>query len=186
MDKKPKGTGIFFKGIFVGITISILLVAGAVFYFTNRGLVVSLEIEELADYIGKQIESQAARELPRVVAGVKAQVPALVKNQMQRGNLTAEIKISDISIVLPSSALAQLDGYLQETVEKTLYRLLEGMELGALANDLGQQAQEMVRVSLGKELAERRALSIDTYWGRIPVVLQLGRSGEMEKELGEY
>ncbi len=186
MGKKPKGINTFLKGFFVGILLNILLLAGMFFHLTNRGLAVSLEVEELADYIGRQIESQAAKELPRVVAGVKAQVPALVKKQMQTGKLTAEIKISDVSIVLPSSALAQLDGYLQSTVEKTLYRLLEGMELDTLAGDLGQQAQEMVRVSLGKELGKRRALGIDTRWGRIPVVLQVGQSERMEKELGEY
>lgn len=186
VDKRSPGTGIFLKGLFTGIIISILLVAGLAFHFTNRGLSVSLEIEELADYLGKQIESQAARELPRVVAEVRARVPALVKKQMQAGKLTAEIKISDISIVLPPSALAQLDGYLQDMVEKTLYRLLEGMELGALAHDLGQQAKEMIRVSLGKELGERRALNIDTWWGRIPVTLRVGQNGKAEKELGEY
>lgn len=175
MLRKAKGPGLFWGGFFLGVTLCIVLLAGLAFHYTNRGLVVSLEIDELADYLGRQIESQVARELPRVVAGVKAQVPALVKKQMKTGNLTAEIKIADISIVLPPSALTQLDGYLQETVEKTLYRLLEGMELGALAQDLGQQAEEMLRVSLGKELDKGRALGIDTCWGRIPVVLQVGQ-----------
>lgn len=185
LEKRPRGIALFWGGLFVGMAVTTLLVAGVFYHLTNRGLVVTLEIDELARYIGEQIEAQAARELPRVLEEVKAQVPALVKKQMQSGNRKAEIKISDISIILPSSALAELDNYLRGTVETTLYRLLDGMELDTLASDLGYQAREMVTISLGKELAARQVLSIETWWGKIPVLLEVGE-GEEPKDRVDY
>lgn len=184
LEKRPGGTALFWLGLFVGVALAGLFVTGACYYLTDRGLVVTLEIEELADYLGDQIEAQAAQELPRVLEEVKARVPALVKKQMQGGNRKAEIKISDISIILPPSALAELDNYLQGTVETTLYRLLDGMELDTLARDLGQQARELVTLSLGKELAARQVLSIKTWWGRIPVLLEVGKEGQLVKNQG--
>lgn len=186
LEKRPGGTALFWLGLFVGVALAGLFVTGACYYLTDRGLVVTLEIEELADYLGDQIEAQAAQELPRVLEEVKARVPALVKKQMQGGNRKAEIKISDISIILPPSALAELDNYLQGTVETTLYRLLDGMELDTLARDLGQQARELVTLSLGKELAARQVLSIKTWWGRIPVLLEVGKEGQLVKDQGNY
>ena len=87
---------------------------------------------------------------------------------------------------MPPSALAELDNYLQGTVETTLYRLLDGMELDTLARDLGQQARELVTLSLGKELAARQVLSIKTWWGRIPVLLEVGKEGQLVKDQGNY
>ena len=103
---------------------------------------------------------------------------------MQGANRKAEIKISDISIILPPSALAELDNYLQGTVETTLYRLLDGMELDKVARDLGHQAREMVVMSLEKELDARQLLSIRTRWGRIPVFLEVRKGEEQAKDGG--
>ena len=176
----------FFGGFFVGMVLAFLLAAGTFYHLSSRGLVVTLEIEELAQYLGNQIEARAARELPRVLEEVKAQVPALVKKQMQGANRKAEIKISDISIILPPSALAELDNYLQGTVETTLYRLLDGMELDKVARDLGHQAREMVVMSLEKELDARQLLSIRTRWGRIPVFLEVRKGEEQAKDEEDY
>ena len=89
LEKRPGGTALFWLGLFVGVALAGLFVTGACYYLTDRGLVVTLEIEELADYLGDQIEAQAAQELPRVLEEVKARVPALVKKQMQGGNRKA-------------------------------------------------------------------------------------------------
>ena len=61
----------FFGGFFVGMVLAFLLAAGTFYHLSSRGLVVTLEIEELAQYLGNQIEARAARELPRVLEEVR-------------------------------------------------------------------------------------------------------------------
>jgi hypothetical protein len=175
----------FILGLFVGLVITALLAGGAFFILANKGLVVRVETEQLAAYIGGQVERQAVQEFPKVVDDLKAQVPHLVQERLNTGQLQAEIKISDIiNIVLPAAALDQLDWYLQATVQETVYSLLDGMDLASLAAKLGEQASDMVRYSLADELKAHQALSIKTWWGNVPVFLE--SDGTDVKNRAEY
>lgn len=184
MRWRQRGIVLFIGGILVGLAVAALVSAGVFWRLSGRGLVANLETEELARYVGKQVEIQVARELERVMAEVKAQIPQLVKQQMQVGYLRAEIKISDVNITLPPSALAELDQYLQGTVQATVYRLLEGIDLAALACDVGTQASEMIRSLLNRELRENSVLKIKTWWGTIPVIFDVGEARGQLKNPG--
>jgi hypothetical protein len=172
----------FLSGLFVGMIFVLVLVGGALFILGNKGLVVKIETGELAHFIGKEVKRQAVDDLPKIVAKLKSQVPSLVREKVKTGQLQAEIRISDVvNIILPPSALEQMDNYLLTSVEKTVNALLDNMDLTALAVELGDKTTDLVKYTLKQELMENTSLNIKTWWGTVPVFLEI-QAGECEIE----
>jgi hypothetical protein len=133
------------------LALFVLLLVAAVAMLASRGVSIQLDSEELALHIREQVEIQAKASLPKMIAGAKAEIPRIVREEMQ-DQLSDRMEIAGFVFTMPAELMNQLESNLQKNVENATGRILDGIDTKTLALQFGQDAYRMVRQTLQEEL----------------------------------
>ena len=148
------------------LALFVLLLAAAVAMLTSRGVAIQLDCEDVALLVREQVESQAKAALPRMIAGAKAEIPRIVREQMQ-DQLSDRMEIAGFVFTMPAELLQQLERSLQKNVENATGQILDGIDTATLAAQFAGDAYRMVRQTLQEELHGQTFMVL--LFDRIPV-----------------
>jgi hypothetical protein len=147
--KKKRG---FFQGLLcgMGLLAGFLLLSGAL--FLNRGVQVHLDSGDIAASVGAQVTWYAERDLPRMIEEAKAEIPEIVRKEMEGALTSTRMEIAGFIFTLPDELAVQLEGFLRENVENSVYRLLDGIDTRVLSREIGETAALLVQQQMQEYL----------------------------------
>ncbi len=151
MTAKRRKNG-FIHGVAFGMALlaGFLLLSGA--FFVNRGVQVYLDSGEISASVGSQVTWYAERDLPRMIDGAKAEIPEIVRQEMEGQLTSTRMEIAGFIFTLPDELAAQLEGFLRENVENSVYRLLDGIDTRELSREIGETAAYLVQEQMQETL----------------------------------
>jgi hypothetical protein len=124
--------------------------AGTVFgfYLLKNGITITIDSEEIATTVQKEVEKQAVATIPQMISQIKKTVPQAVSSEMQNKIGSASINISTFTIVLPDATVKEFEKYLQMIVTNALDRLLSSVSTLKLSNEIGKEAYHICKETL--------------------------------------
>jgi hypothetical protein len=125
--------------------------------------------------VAARVRTEAAAELPTVLAQARQSMPQHVEDEMRGAIGTASVSIGGISLPLPEELVRDLERKLAALVEESVYGVLESLDLSAVVDRLAERAYAMVIDDLSSELG-RTPISIRGPLNlRVPVMVKTGR-----------
>ncbi len=147
-----KKARVFLRGMLLGMVLmSLMLVLGGMFLF-NSGVQVYLDSKDISEAVGVQVTYYARRDLPRMIDAAKAEIPDIVKREMEGQMGSTRMEIAGFIFTLPDELIEQLDGFMQENVQNSVYRLLDGIDTSQLSDEIGETAALLVQEQMRETL----------------------------------
>ena len=143
---------LFIWGTLFGITLSVLFLSLGSWWVLRNGVVVHLDSQDIADTVGVQVTNYARRDLPKMIDAAKAEIPSIVKKEMEGQLSERRLEIAGFAFTLPDEFMLQLETYFQENVENSVYKLLDGLDTKQLSDDIGQTASLLVAEQMHQQL----------------------------------
>ena len=136
-------------------------------YLATQGVTVYLDSDEVARVVREQIIVQAELDLPRLIAGAKAEIPEIVEKEMQ-GQLTSDkMEIAGFVFRRPDELMEQLKSNIQLNVENAAGQILDGIDTQIMAEQFDDDVYHMVKETMHDEL-DGRSFQIIVF-GSIPI-----------------
>ncbi len=142
----------FIWGTLCGVTLSVLLLSLGGWWVIRNGVTVYLDSNDIAATVGAQVTSYARNDLPKMIDAAKAEIPSIVKNEMDGQLSERKMEIAGFAFSMPDELVLQLESYFQSNVEKSVYRLLDGLDTSQLSKDIGKTASLLVAEQMREQL----------------------------------
>jgi hypothetical protein len=145
--------------------------AGAFYLLSSQGVTVYLDSEEVARLVRDQVILQARQDLPQLIAGAKAQIPAIVEEEMREQLNSDRMEIAGFVFRVPDELMAQLKKNMQDNVENATAEILDGIDTDEVALQFGEDVYHMVRETMQGEL-HGQSFEIMAF-DRLPVLVRV-------------
>lgn len=152
MAAKRWKRGTFLQGTLFGMALLLGLLFLLGVYLLRNGVQVYLDSQDVSHSVGAQVTWYAERDLPRMIDGAKAEIPEIVRREMQGQWGSTRMEIAGFVFNLPDELMEQLDGFMRENVENSVYQLLDGIDTGELAREIGETAALLVEEQMQEVL----------------------------------
>jgi len=161
----------FWAGFFCAVLMLCATLAGAFYLLSSQGVTVYLDSEEVARLVRDQVILQARQDLPQLIAGAKAQIPAIVEEEMREQLNSDRMEIAGFVFRVPDELMAQLKKNMQDNVENATAEILDGIDTDEVALQFGEDVYHMVRETMQGEL-HGQSFEIMAF-DRLPVLVRV-------------
>lgn len=152
LKAKKRNRVLFLQGTLCGVALTLLLLLLAGFFLLNTGVEVVLDSEDIADAVGSQVTYYARRDLPRMIDTAKLGIPEIVRNEMEGQLTSTRMEIAGFIFTLPGELVQQLEGFMMQNVENSVYQLLDGIDTSQLSTGIGETAALIVQNEMKESL----------------------------------
>ncbi len=142
----------FIRGMVLGMALLAGLLLFSAVFFLNRGVQITLDSRDISTSVGTQVTLVAERDLPLMIDAAKAEIPEIVRKEMEGQLTSTRMEIAGFIFTLPDELALQLEGFLRENVENSVYRLLDGIDTWELSRDIGETASYLVQEQMQENL----------------------------------
>ena len=152
MKSKKRNRVLFLQGTLCGVAVTLLLLVLVGVFLLNNGVEVVLDSEDIATSVGTQVSYYARRDLPNMIESAKAGIPEIVRNEMEGQLSSTRMEIAGFIFTLPVELVQQLEGFMMQNVENSVYQLLDGIDTSQLSTEIGDTAAWIVQEQMSESL----------------------------------
>jgi hypothetical protein len=152
MKSKKRNRTLFLQGTLCGVAFTLLLLVLAGVFLLNNGVEVVLDSEDIAASVGAQVSYYARRDLPNMIESAKMGIPEIVRNEMEGQLSSTRMEIAGFIFTLPVELVQQLEGFMMQNVENSVYQLLDGIDTSQLSTEIGETAALIVQEQMSESL----------------------------------
>lgn len=146
----------FIKGVLWGIALALAAGAAGAAYVVRHGVVAKVDAAPLTADVQAEIRRQVLAEMPRVIAAVKAQVPAKVAEEVNRQLGDASFVLYGVRVDLPAQATQSLRDHLRDEITQEFQKQLDQIDVDGLATAWADEAAKTIARTLHDRLAGRQ------------------------------
>ncbi len=170
----------FIIGFTSGLIFILLFTTLALGFISQKGVVVSINSEEVASSVQRQVTQYTREQIPVYMNSAKKEIPDIVENQVKGQFTSGKLEIAGFSFSLPEEFIKSLEDMLKDNIEMGMYNIIDGIDNEELAEDLGIHAYSMVRNALEEEYKGKSFTVKPLRWFSILVTIDIE-----EDSLGE-
>lgn len=149
---KKRGKRLFLQGALCGMAFIVLLLVMTGLFLVNNGVEVFLDSEDIVNSVGLQVTYYARRDLPKMIDTAKAGIPEIVRKEMEGQLSSTRMEIAGFIFTLPDELIQQLEGFMRQNVESSVYQLLDGIDTSELSAEIGAAAALIVQEQMQETL----------------------------------
>ncbi|MGE5549312.1 MAG: hypothetical protein ACM3ZC_02130 [Bacteroidota bacterium] len=163
--------GRFWQGVLTGVFSVVLLCSAAGYYLLSvRGLSIFFDQEQLAASVRAKLRARAAEEFPAMVGKVADEATAALLRDEAAPRLTLEL--SGRRLELPPETAGMMWREFRDVAKATVDATLASFDLSPYANQMADEAYEMVQQTLSEEIYGKTFRFRANRWLSVPVTVR--------------
>ena len=156
--EQTQAGGHFWRGVFVGVFGVVLLATAVGYHFlSGRGVSIFIDQEQLAAAVRVKVRARAAEELPVMLAQVADDATGRLLAQGDAPVLTLEL--GERRLALPAETTALMWNEFRGAAKESVQTTLKDFDLSPYANELAEEAYQMVQKHWRKRSTARPSVS---------------------------
>lgn len=164
IDKDRYWNGVF-TGVFLGcfiISVSILLV------IRFQGLKVAINPQKIAQIVQEKVQSEAKRDIPRILEQLKNELPAEISENLQ-GLEDFKIGIGKSQVSLSDEFVIAIRNEFNRVIEEAIINTFNNYDTSEYEERIGRNAYEMIEALLQQDIIGKTYLIKTNDWLSVPV-----------------
>ncbi len=167
MDKDRYWNGVF-TGVFIGcffLCISILLI------IRFQGLRVAVNPEQLAILVKTKVQTEAKKDIPRILEDIKKELPNEVYNHLEglKGLDDLTIGFGQSQVKLPDEVIVGIKKEFNRIIEEAIINTLNNYNTIPYEERIGNDAYDMVKSIINQELIGKTYIIKTSQWLSVPI-----------------
>lgn len=144
------------RGVVAGVGAAAAVLALALGYLMQAGLVVTVETGALSARVAAEVRSAVRRELPAALEAVRAEVPAQVSAEARRRLSELRVELGGMTFDLPEVAEVQVEQALDQAVRAGVDAVAGVVDVDALAERIAERAAALAEERVAEVLEGQR------------------------------